>query len=364
MNRNSRLIAVLVLTAVVGLAVVFASGVAPFDFAASDDRGDGEIHVRVQARETKAGRVEVRAQSSSDGGEWAVHTPDARFLPPGAESGLWYSSDPIVVSAPAVAPIDDESAYTQRVVAQAIGYYDEHGREETVRFYNTSEAVDQQWYVFILDEHDRMLANSNQDLIGLAAADVHGPDGYPAGLMIVAVASEDGAWVDYQFNNPALGRAQLKHSWIVRHDGLIFGSGWYEDAPSKDHEPGAYTRSFVDRALELHRVLGRDAAIEYYSSAESVDGEWYVFIVEPDGTRLAHPWLPLGENILNGGPDVTGYNFRQDIVAVDDRDWISYVFNNPDTDQQERKHTWVVRHDGLLFCSGWYEPADYEAPDS
>jgi len=28
--------------------------------------------------------------------------------------------------------------------------------------------------------------------------------------------------------NPHTGFRELKHSWAVRHDGLIFGSGWYE----------------------------------------------------------------------------------------------------------------------------------------
>ena len=28
---------------------------------------------------------------------------------------------------------------------------------------------------------------------------------------------------------------------------------------------------------------------------------------------------------------------------------------NPETGDDRQKHTWAVRHDGLLFASGWYE---------
>ena len=40
--------------------------------------------------------------------------------------------------------------------------------------------------------------------------------------------TEAGRWVSYVFLNPATGDEGIKHSWVVRHDGLIIGSGWYE----------------------------------------------------------------------------------------------------------------------------------------
>ena len=43
-------------------------------------------------------------------------------------------------------------------------------------------------------------------------------------------ATGAGRWEGYVFDNPDTGRATRKHAWIVRHDGLYFGSGWYEQA--------------------------------------------------------------------------------------------------------------------------------------
>ena len=208
---------------------------------------------------------------------------------------------------------------------------------------------------------DAIVAHENPDLLGLPASEVNGPDQYPAGLMVVAAATADGAWVDYQFNNPATGQAEIKHSWVVQHDGLTFGSGWYEAAPSREHAPGAFTKSYVERALELYRVLGREAAIEYYNSPQSIDGQWYLFIHSVDGIRVVNGaradrpgWL--GSSLHGTGVDVTGYDYTADTLAIDPSGWISYIFPNPDDElRYQRKHSWIVRHDGLLFGSGWYD---------
>jgi len=46
------------------------------------------------------------------------------------------------------------------------------------------------------------------------------------------------------------------------------------------------------------------------------------------------------------------------LAATEDGHWVSYVFVNPDTGEEQRKHAWVVPHDGLIFGSGWYEPVE------
>ena len=40
--------------------------------------------------------------------------------------------------------------------------------------------------------------------------------------------TSSGRWVDYAFFNPATDSEGIKRSWVVRHDGLLIGSGWYE----------------------------------------------------------------------------------------------------------------------------------------
>ena len=250
----------------------------------------------------------------------------------------------------------DPPAYTQSFVQQAMNLYDAVGLEDTVAYYNTEASVDGQWYIFIFDENDTMLVHAaNPDLVNRPASYVVGPNGYPTGEAIVATADEDGAWFGYTYPNPATGAVETKHSWMVRHDGLLFGSGWYERGPNKTDAP-AYTKSFVEQALNLYDALGLDAAIEYYGSEESVDGQWYVFIVDENGYTVAHPNPMFVGRDPSLRIDAVGYFYGDDLLsATETGKWVDYVLINPENGDDRQKHTWAVLHDGYIFASGWYE---------
>ena len=259
----------------------------------------------------------------------------------------WYEKGPRKSDAP---------AYTESFVQQAINLYDAVGLDDTLAYYNTDESLDGQWYVFIFDSNDVLIAHAaNPSLVNLPAAEVIGPNNYPTGRAVVASADEDGEWFSYTFPNPSTGGVETKHSWVVRHDGHVFGSGWYERGPSKSDAP-AYTKSFVQQSLALYDALGLDAAVEFYGSKESVDGQWYVFIIDGDGYTIAHH-NPM---FLGRDPslriDATGHFYGDDLLsATETGRWVDYVLINPETGADRQKHTWAVLHDGYIFASGWYE---------
>ena len=119
-----------------------------------------------------------------------------------------------------------------------------------------------------------------------------------------------------------------------------------------------YTVWFVDQAISYYRQNGLAAAVARYSSADSVDGQWYAVIFDADRTVLAHYDNDLIGEHLEGptGTDITGYDFGTAMAGADENGrWVSYVFRNPATGEQQLKHGWAVRSDGLIFLSGWYE---------
>ena len=259
----------------------------------------------------------------------------------------WYERGPSKSDAP---------VYTKSFVQQAMSLYDAVGLEGTTAYYNTRESVDGQWYVFILDKDDIILAHAaNPALVGRPASAAAGPNNYPAGEAVVAVADEDGEWLSYTYTNPATGAVETKHSWIVEYDGLTFGSGWYERGPSKTDTP-AYTRAFVTRAIDLYNAIGREETLAYYNTVESVDGQWYVFIVDEGGYTISHhnPMFRGRDPALR--VDAAGYFYGDDLLgATESGSWVDVVLLNPETGDDRQKHTWAVRHDGLIFASGWYE---------
>lgn len=125
-------------------------------------------------------------------------------------------------------------------------------------------------------------------------------------------------------------------------------------------QPDVYTKYSVDQAIGFYSANGREATIEFYNSSASVDGEWYVFIADEDDIVLAHPTVPERRGGYLRDPatrtDVTGYFYGATLAdASTNGRWVTYVFVNPETNELETKHTWAIRHDGLLFGSGWYE---------
>ena len=258
----------------------------------------------------------------------------------------------------------DRSGYTVAMVEKALRIYDAKGREATVAYYNSPQSVDGEWYVFIADENNDIIAHPNPDFVGANLLDETGIaiTGYRHGAEI-ASATEEGKWVDYIFLNLATGKQEYKHAWVVRHDGLIFISGWYQVLPGLSlgvtkAQPAEFTVAMVDKAVRYYKAHGREEAVNYYNTPESVDGEWYVFILDENDIMIAHANPDLRGEDMKGdlGLDVTGYRYGDLLLsATEEGLWVDYHFLNLATGDEAVKHSWVVRHDGLLIGSGWYE---------
>ena len=127
--------------------------------------------------------------------------------------------------------------------------------------------------------------------------------------------------------------------------------------------PAEYTRFFVDNAISRYETQGLDATLAYYNREESVDGQWYVFIIDQNDEVIGH-YDPDRRGLdVKGwvGTDINGYNFGPEMLAATEAGrWVPYVYVNPaagtlgDEGAFELKNAWVIRHDGLLFASGWH----------
>ena len=82
--------------------------------------------------------------------------------------------------------------------------------------------------------------------------------------------------------------------------------GGGEDAPSHANGP-AYTVWLVEEAVAHYEAEGREAAIARHGSPESVDGPWYVFVIDAQsGVLLGH-----------FDPDLVGQSLRTDPLGTD-----------------------------------------------
>lgn len=162
------------------------------------------------------------------------------------------------------------------------------------------------------------------------------------------------------------GDQQRKYSWVVRRDGHLFCSGWYEHAsyttpPPSRANASAYTIWLVGDALARHERDGADATLEFYNSPRALDGSWYVFVLEDRAGALysvANANRPELVGTTYERIDANGFDYGAAFTRTVDGGagrWVSYLSTHPVTREDAPKHTWIVRLGDLLFGAGWYE---------
>jgi len=154
--------------------------------------------------------------------------------------------------------------------------------------------------------------------------------------------------------------AYRRHVWIGVIAGLVGAVAVFflmagDDAPGKD-DPASYTRHVVQQSIDRYERDGRQATLDYVNSVESVDGQWYPFVINAEGYTIGHHNPRFRYRDPSERVDSTGYFYGDNLLAATEEGvWVTYVILNPDTGQEQRKHTWAVLHYGLIFGSGWYE---------
>ena len=247
----------------------------------------------------------------------------------------------------------DPAEYTRFFVANAVARYEASGLEATLAHYNRPQSIDGQWYVFIIDDDDLVIAHPDPERLGLDLKGWVGTDvnGYNFGPEMLS-ATGDGKWVSYVYRNPdsggiGSGDFELKNAWVIKRDGLLFGSGWYIDADT-------FTKQLVSVAVDRYRELGLagtlayfaspesalaglEAAVAYYNDAETVEGRWFAFIGDPDGKIVGHSDPSM---IGRDTQDLFG---AQTFDATEAGGWA----------ESESLRVWVAAYDGHVFGSGW-----------
>ena len=270
--------------------------------------------------------------------------------------------DGLVFSASHSVLVKDVADSVKGYVDKAIAKYEADGLDAAIDHYNGQGSLDGQFYLFLIGEDDIYLAHPIfPHLIGTDIKDVVGSDGQELGKEI-ALATEEGVWVEYLWPHPVSRKEQQKVTWAIRHDGLIFASGYYAGDPEsgppawRDADPREYTVQYVNQAIERYERDGLEAMLNYYNSVASFEGEWYLFATDDQDIYHVHPLLPrlLGTDIKDVvGSD--GYQLGEELAkATDEGVWVEYLWPHPVTLKEVPKVGYAVRRDGMLFASGYY----------
>lgn len=341
MRMNSRLCRTLLLL-VLTVPVLLLS-VACADGGSEPSRAEVEEPDRAEMADTPQPETVMTATAD---------IPETRVSPTVAEAKPTASGVDTSIP-PQWAPTD----YTKYFVQNAISQYETYGLEAVLPYYNSTQSIEGQWYVFIIDENDVIIGDPDPGRVGL---DLKGPagtdvNGYNFGPELLS-ATEDGKWVSFVYRNPEsgdiasgdFGALELKNVWAVRHDGLLFASGWYIGADEfarrlvtialTEFQSGGLAATMAYFAEPESALAGLDAAIAYYNQAETVDGKWAAFIADANGNVVAH-----------SNPALIGSDLRELLgegaaEATEGGNWVI----------TDSVRMWVAESDGYVFGSGWH----------
>ena len=304
---------------------------------------------------------------ATEEGSWATTrgiNPDTRQEEPRRVLSVLH--DGLVFAASHSVLVEDVADSTQEYVNRAIATYEENGLETTIAQYNSADSLDGQFYLFLIGADDLYLAHPIfPHLIGTDIKDAVGSDEQELGKEI-AQATGEGIWVEYLWPHPVSRNEQQKVTWAVRHDGLIFASGYYAGGPEsgppawQNADPQEYTVEYVARAIERYERDGLESMLNYYNSVASFEGEWYLFATDENDVYHVHPLLSqlIGTDIKDVvGSD--GYELGKELAkATEEGVWVEYLWPHPVTLKEVPKAGYAVRHDGMLFASGFYVPVE------
>ena len=174
----------------------------------------------------------------------------------------------------------------------------------------------------------------------------------PHDVLIEDLQNTNGVWVDYIFLDPETNEDGLKRSWIVLHDGYVFGAGYYYSIEDKINR-------ILDDTIALYEVEGFDA-ITALGAKITVN---YPFAVEPyTGKIMASPRNPDRVGAITTG-STTGiadvpFNVIADAMAETGKGAEKYIpILNPITGELDQKRNFYRLHDGYIFGTGYFYPA-------
>ncbi len=136
----------------------------------------------------------------------------------------------ILVSAAMADETRGTAEEAQAMVAKAIAAYDAQGSTAFAAMNPPgTEFRDRDLYVFVSGP-DHIVVVNGQDAsrVGADLTQAADPTGKAFGKEMIEKANDHGVWIDYVWRDPLTQKDVQKSSWIVRHDGYIFGCGIYK----------------------------------------------------------------------------------------------------------------------------------------
>ncbi|HQN18048.1 MAG TPA: cache domain-containing protein [Syntrophobacteraceae bacterium] len=127
--------------------------------------------------------------------------------------------------------------------------------------------------------------------------------------------------------------------------------------PRSEHD----AKSWVDKAIAFYNRSGKRIALAEFSNPKGpfVQGDRYLFVLNPRGTMLAHGVNEafVGEEFIDI-EDCDGKPFIRELLDIANNEgsgWIEYKWYDPETRKVLPKMVYCEKVNDLIICSGVYK---------
>ena len=251
----------------------------------------------------------------------------------------------------------------QEMVNKAIALYDSIGKEAFERFHTDKAFRDGELYIFVHQAQDGIRVSHSVDtaLVGHKTdTTVIDPAGIDTGKFIREVATEEGNWVRYRWEDPITKKILSKKSWVRMRDGYVFGCGLYERMMKCEHVRAQMAQDMVGSAIALYDNMGKRKAFERFQRDKIFrDGELYISVLQAnDSVFVAHGMDQSlvgkkADSLVDPDGVIIGKRIREG--ATEKGNWVEYRWEDPITKKILSKKSWVRKHDGYIFLCGIYD---------
>ena len=241
------------------------------------------------------------------------------------------------------------------IASKAVEMYENNGTDAFTMINESAEqymAEDLYQFVGEIETHKIVAHGANKTKVGGESTILSGKANKPLEQILAESKMNNGTWISYVFNNPETGQDEIKLSWVTVRENYLFGTGFY---PDQHLTSKINAMMSTDMALAMYAANGTDAFADI--TALNIDDEWYPFVFDAktalelaDGSILNR----TGQTIWNQYDLNAAIGGVKDTLDAGQGAFITYVFLNPETEEQQAKKSWIVKHDGYIFGAGLY----------
>lgn len=297
----------------------------------------------------------IRAESELNGGAWVTYT-FTNFETRAEEIKLsWLAIRDGYAFGAGFYPDEFQTKKINAIMStdNALAMYAEGGQDAFAEI--TALSVEEEWYPFVMDS-EASIEVADGSILDRTGQKIWEPYQMSAAIRDSKGAFDAGQGVfgKYVFLNPETGEQQAKKAWFVRHDGYIFGAGFYLTGEYAKKTEVVWS---VATVVEMYKELGMDATFAAVD-AMNTDYPSYPFVFDGALDVVAHG---ADTDIIGGylfdlvtAPDKDADQLMEELSGDGDQAWMRYTFVNPETGEDAEKVVLLEMHDGYIFAAGYY----------